>query len=140
MKSKFFRLAVLFCAALLIVSCLLVAPTPVWARQMDGGSGGGSLTSEGNGGTASADEGSFDAHIDRANIDLGNGMKSGAAEGAAVAGRKGVIPGAIGGGVAKVVEGCTTCHDGSRPDKPGTTSPVRLNKRIGSSGAGGTAE
>jgi fructose-specific phosphotransferase system IIC component len=116
MKSKFFRLAILFCSVLIMVSCLLVSPSPGWARQMNGGGG------------SSPDGGSLREHLERVGIDLGFGMKSGAAEGAAIGGRKGVVPGAIGGGVAKVVEGCSTCHDGSRPDKPGTTEKVTLTR------------
>lgn len=139
MRAKFFRLAALFCAVLLMVLCLLVSPAPVWARQMDGGSGGGTIT-EGSGGGATADEGSLEAHLDRANKDLGTGAVGGAAGGLVVGGPKGVIPGAVAGAIGKAVEGCTSCHDGSRPDRPGTTEPIRLNKRIGSSGAGGTAE
>uniref|UniRef100_A0A0C1RCJ8 Uncharacterized protein n=1 Tax=Tolypothrix bouteillei VB521301 TaxID=1479485 RepID=A0A0C1RCJ8_9CYAN len=122
----------------------MVTPEPVWARQMDGGSGGGSLTSEGNGGTASADEGSFSAHINRANRDLGSGAAGGAVVGAMTGNPRNIVPGAVVGAVSRTVEGCTTCHDGSRPDRPdrpGTTSPVRLNRPsgIGSSGAGGNA-
>lgn len=129
MRAKFFRLAALFCAVLLMVSCLLVSPTPVWARQMDGGSGGGSTT-EGSGGSARADEGSLGAHIDRANRDLGAGAVGGAAGGFVVGGPKGVIPGAVAGAIGKAAEGCTNCHDGSRPDKPGTTEKVTLNKPL----------
>jgi hypothetical protein len=113
MKSWFSRLSALLCTFLLLLSCLLVSPSPAWAKQMSDGGGGGPVSGSGGGGGRNKDEGSFVSHAHNVFIDFVKGAMSGAAAGAVTTKTPaGTATGAIAGGVAGAVDGCTGgCHN-----------------------------
>jgi hypothetical protein len=119
MKTRFFRFAAFFCSFFLMLSFLLISPSPVWAYQAASGEGGGGSLNSGAEPSEPKAGGSFNEHVNSAAMNgINGGLAGGLAVGAAAGGPVGVAKGFVTGAVANIAKGCLSgCHESNNEPK-----------------------